>query len=69
MLNVLQDIDQAQSMLSSGGTTASGKGKKGGQAKAGTVKTVPHPVDVNYGLLNAKLNLIPTDSQEYKIIK
>ena len=28
---------------------------------------VPHPIDVNYGLLNAKLKLLSPKSEEYKV--
>lgn len=66
MLNVLQDIGEAQSMLSSTESKAAkGKDKK---AKAAP-PAVPHPTDVNYGLLNADLKLVSPKSPEYKTIK
>lgn len=69
-MNVLQDIDEAQSMLSSKGSGSAGKAKgKGAKAKAEPVPTVPHPTDVNYDLLKADLKLVPPKSQEYKTIK
>lgn len=67
-MNVLQDIDEAQSMLSSKGSGSSGKAKSKG-AKAAAVPTVPHPTNVNYDLLKADLKLVPSKSQEYKTIK
>lgn len=66
MLNVLQDIGEAQSMLSS---TDGAKGKKKGAKAAAAPPAVPHPTDVNYGLLNAKLELLSSQSHEYKTIK
>lgn len=65
MLNVLQDIGEAQSMLSS---TSSGKGNKKGK-NADKIPAVPHPTDVNYGLLKADLKLLSIQSHEYKTIK
>lgn len=68
MLNVLQDIGEAQTMLAAG----KGKGKGNGAKKKGAAAVpppVPHPTDVNYGLLNADLELVPPQSHEYKTIK
>lgn len=65
MLNVLQDIGEAQTLLSS--TASKKKGKaKGAAAK---VPAVPHPTDVNYGALNADLTLVSPKTHEYEIIK
>ena len=64
MLNVLQDIGEAQSMLSS--VDGNGKGAAKGKKVA---ETVPHPTDVNYGLLNTDLKLLPPHSNEYGVIK
>lgn len=57
MLNVLQDIGEAQSMLSS--VDENGK----------AAEAVPHPTDVNYGLLNTDLKLLSPHSNEYGVIK
>lgn len=65
MLNVLQDIGEAQTLLSSTDGAKKGKGK----AKTAAVPTVPHPTDVNYEALNADLSLLSPQSQEYKTIK
>ena len=65
MLNVLQDIGEAQALLSK--ADGAKKGKKG--AAAAAVQTVPHPTDVNYEALKADLKLVPPTSGEYKIIK
>lgn len=65
MLNVLQDIGEAQTLLSS---TASKKGKGKG-AETAKVPAVPHPTDVNYGALNADLKLVSPMSHEYQTIK
>lgn len=67
MLNVLQDISEAQSMLLSTGSTAKGKGKKARAAAA--PPAVPHPSDVNYDLLHADIKLVPPGSQEFKAVK
>ncbi|CAN0558241.1 unnamed protein product, partial [Ectocarpus sp. 12 AP-2014] len=64
MLNVLQDIDEAQTLLSSTSGTKKGKGKG-----AEEVPTVPHPTDVNYAALNADLKLVSPGSSEYKAIE
>lgn len=68
MLNVLQDIGEAQTLLSSTDGAKKGKGKKG-KAAAAAVPTVPHPTDVNYEALNADLSLLSPQSHEYKTIK
>jgi len=68
MLNVLQDIGEAQSLLSSTDGAKKGKGKGKGAAAA-AVPTVPHPTDVNYEALKADLKLVPRTSAEYKVIK
>lgn len=68
MLNVLQDIGEAQTLLSSTDGAKKGKGKGKGAAVA-AVPAVPHPTDVNYGALNADLKLVSPQSQEYKTIK
>ncbi|CAN0512637.1 unnamed protein product, partial [Laminaria digitata] len=67
MLNVLQDIGEAQTMLAAG----KGKGAKKAAKKsaAAAPPPVPHPTDVNYGLLNADLELVSPQSHEYKTIK
>lgn len=65
MLNVLQDIGEAQSMLSST-DSAKGKGKNGNGAAP---PAVPHPTDVNYGLLNADLKPVHPKSKEHEVIK
>lgn len=62
MLNVLEDISEAQSMLSSTDSAAEGKAEASPPA-------VPHPTDVNYGLLNAQLKLVDPGSHEFKTIK
>lgn len=70
MLNVLQDIGEAQSMLSS--TESADENSKGaakGKKVAKAPIAVPHPTDVNYGLLNADLKLLPPHSNEYGVIK
>ncbi|CAM9109221.1 unnamed protein product [Ectocarpus sp. 6 AP-2014] len=64
MLNVLQDIDEAQTLLSSTSGTKKGKGKS-----AEKIPTVPHPTDVNYAALNADLKLVSPGSSEHKAIK
>lgn len=66
MLNVLQDIGEAQTLLSSAASKKNGKGKGAAAAK---VPAVPHPTDVNYGALNADLKLVSPKSHEYKTIK
>lgn len=66
MLNVLQDIDEAQTLLSSTSGTKKGKGKGKGAKK---IPTVPHPTDVNHAALNADLKLVSPGSSEYKAIK
>ncbi|CAM9601764.1 unnamed protein product [Ascophyllum nodosum] len=63
MLNVLQDIGEAQSMLSS--TDGAGKVAKVEDAP----RAVPHPTDVNYGHLKAHLKLLSPQSHEYGVIK
>ncbi|CAM9928667.1 unnamed protein product, partial [Hapterophycus canaliculatus] len=68
MLNVLQDIGEAQTLLSSTDSTKKGKGKGKGAAAA-KVPTVPHPTDVNYEALNAELKLLSPSSHEYKTIQ
>lgn len=69
MLNVLQDIGEAQSMLSStDGAAGKGKGKNAKKSNAAP-PAVAHPTDVNFGLLNADLQLLSTKSPEYKVIK
>lgn len=67
MLNVLQDIGEAQTLLSSTDGAKKGKGK--GKGAAAAIPTVPHPTDVNYQALNADLKLLSPQSQEYKTIK
>lgn len=64
MLNVLQDIDEAQTMLSSNKA-----GKGGSRNAAAAPPAVPHPTDVNYGLLNAEINLVDPTSEEYEIVR
>lgn len=66
MLNVLQDIGEAQSMLSS---TDASKGKAKAKGSAAAPPAVPHPTDVNYGLLNADLKLVSPQSHEFEVIK
>lgn len=68
MLNVLQDIGEAQTLLSSTDSTKKGKGKGKGAAPA-KVPAVPHPTDVNYEALNADLKLLSPSSHQYKTIK
>uniref|UniRef100_A0A0B7A0B7 Poly [ADP-ribose] polymerase n=1 Tax=Arion vulgaris TaxID=1028688 RepID=A0A0B7A0B7_9EUPU len=59
MLAVLGDIEMAQSIQ-----------KDREKASADTKsKTVPHSLDINYGLLNCKMKLLDKKSSEYKIIE
>ncbi|CAN0388006.1 unnamed protein product, partial [Discosporangium mesarthrocarpum] len=72
MLNVLDDIGAAQSMLSSTDSDSTGKGKSKSAGVEGTPATpppVPHPTDVNYGLLKADLKLVHPGSEEHDVIK
>ncbi|XP_076469646.1 protein mono-ADP-ribosyltransferase PARP3-like [Babylonia areolata] len=57
MLAVLGDIELAQSMQK--------EKDKGMEDK----EEVPHPLDVNYGLLKAKLGLVDPKSKEYKVLE
>lgn len=74
MLNVLQDIGEAQSMLASTDDTKGG-GRKQNKAHATTATAatappaLPHPIDVNYGLLHTDLKPISPGTHEYEKIK
>ena len=63
MLNALQDIGEAQSMLSS--TDGARKRTKVKDAP----RAVPHTTDVNYGHLKAQLKLLSPKFHEYGVIK
>ncbi|KAL3852914.1 hypothetical protein ACJMK2_016520 [Sinanodonta woodiana] len=58
MLLVLGDIELAQSLQ-----------KEKDQAEKSVVDEVPHPLDVNYGLLKCKLELLAPKSKEFKILE
>ena len=58
MLQVLGDIELAQTMK-----------KEKEKAVSKDVEEVPHPIDVDYGLLKAKLTLVDPKSNEFKVIK
>ncbi|OCT85690.1 poly(ADP-ribose) polymerase family member 3 L homeolog isoform X1 [Xenopus laevis] len=59
MLLVLADIELAQ-------TLQADKVKK--EEEEEKVQEVPHPLDVDYGLLKCDLSLLDTKSEEYKVI-
>lgn len=54
-VQVLGDIEIAQSL------------QKSTDKKPAVVEAVPHPLDVNYGLLKAKLEHLKTDDDEFKV--
>ncbi|KAL3852915.1 hypothetical protein ACJMK2_016521 [Sinanodonta woodiana] len=58
MLLVLGDIEVAQSLQ-----------KEKEQTKKSSEDKVPHPLDVNYGLLKCKLELLTPKSKEFKILE
>ena len=55
VVQVLGDIEIAQSL------------QKSTDKKPTVVKEVPHPLDVNYGLLNAKLKRLKAEEDEFKV--
>lgn len=55
VVQVLGDIEIAQSL------------QKGTDKKPSVVQGVPHPLDVNYGLLNTALKHLKTDDDEFKV--
>ena len=55
VIQVLGDIEIAQSL------------QKSTEKKPTVVKEVPHPLDVNYSLLNTKLEHLKTDDDEFKV--
>ena len=55
ILQVLGDIEIAQSL------------QKSTDKKPTVVEEVPHPLDVNYSVLNAKLEHLKTEDDEFKV--
>lgn len=60
MLAVLGDIEIAQSIKAE-------KDKR--SMEAGSTKEIPNPIDINYELLNADLELVDKKSTEFKVIE
>ncbi|CAM9420440.1 unnamed protein product [Scytosiphon promiscuus] len=69
MLDVLRDISKAMCMLHDAAGGAQSALITSGGGSSASIPVLPHPTDMNYGALNARLELVDPGSQEYATIK